>query len=910
MPLTVEESAALPALSRQLPVLVTEAFCTSAVNVCPATLLVSRPDSTAPVSAQVKFTVTSVLFQPLPLAAGVRPPVIAGLVLSIFTVTLAIALVLPALSVHVPLTSVPLVSAVRPLPVVQLSIPLLIVPTSPLSLKVTATSVLFQPLTLAAGALTAVGGLGGVLSMLMPLTVEESAALPALSRQLPVLVTEAFCTSAVNVCPATLLVSRPDSTAPVSAQVKFTVTSVLFQPLPLAAGVRPPVITGLVLSIFTVTLAIALVLPALSVHVPLTSVPLVSAVRPLPVVQPSIPLLIVPASPLSLKVTATSVLFQPLTLAAGALTAVGGLGGVLSILLSLTLEESAALPALSWQLPVLVTEAFCTSAVNVCPATLLVSRPDSTAPVSAQVKFTVTSVLFQPLPLAAGVRPPVITGLVLSIFTVTLAIALVLPALSVHVPLTSVPLVSAVKLLPVVQPSIPLFTPPASPLSLNVTATSVLFQPLTLAAGALTAVGGLGGVLSILLSLTLEESAALPALSWQLPVLVTEAFCTSAVNVCPATLLVSRPDSTAPVSAQVKFTVTSVLFQPLPLAAGVRPPVIAGLVLSIFTVTLAIALVLPALSVHVPLTSVPLVSAVKLLPVVQPSIPLFTPPASPLSLNVTATSVLFQPLTLAAGALTAVGGLGGVLSILMPLTVEESAALPALSRQLPVLVTEAFCTSAVNVCPATLLVSRPDCTAPVSAQVKFTVTSVLFQPLALAAGVRPPVITGLVLSIFTVTLAIALVLPALSVHVPLTSVPLVSAVRPLPVVQLSIPLLIVPASPLSLKVTATSVLFQPLTLAAGALTAVGGLGGVLSILMPLTVEESAALPALSRQLPVLVTEWFWTSVVTVAPATVLVSSPEPPVPAPAQVKFTVTSVLFQPLPLAAGVRPPVITGLV
>src|SRR6266567_3808669 len=160
-------------------------------------------------------------FQPKVFGAGLRLPVITGLVLSIFTVTLPTALTLPALSVHVPLTSVPLVSVVTLLPVVQLSIPLCTVPASPPPLKLTVTSVLFQPLALAAGVLTAVGGLGGVLSMLMPLTVEESAALPALSTQLPVLVTEAFCTSAVNVCPATVLVSRPDSTAPVSAQVKF-----------------------------------------------------------------------------------------------------------------------------------------------------------------------------------------------------------------------------------------------------------------------------------------------------------------------------------------------------------------------------------------------------------------------------------------------------------------------------------------------------------------------------------------------------------------------------------------------------------------------------------------------------------------------------------------------------------------
>src|SRR5947208_16822541 len=103
MPLTVDGSAALPATSTQLPVLVTEAFCTSAVNVCPATLLVSRPDSTAPVSAQVKFTVTSVLFQPLPLAAGVRPPVIAGLVLSMLMLVMVAAdALLRSCSIHTP----------------------------------------------------------------------------------------------------------------------------------------------------------------------------------------------------------------------------------------------------------------------------------------------------------------------------------------------------------------------------------------------------------------------------------------------------------------------------------------------------------------------------------------------------------------------------------------------------------------------------------------------------------------------------------------------------------------------------------------------------------------------------------------------------------------------------------------
>src|SRR5207249_4895886 len=187
---------------------------------------------------------------------------------------------------------------------------------------------------------------------------------------------------------------------------------------------------------------------------------------------------------------------------------------------------------------------------------------------------------------------------------------------------------------------------------------------------------------------------------------------------------------------------------------------------------------------------------------------------------------------------------------------DGSAALPAPSTQLPVFVTDWFMPSVVIVAPSTELVSTPDCTTPVSAQAKVTITSVLFQPNAFAAGLRLPVITGLVLSIFTMTLAKVLMLPALSIHVPLTSVPFVSAVKLLPVVQVSIPLCTVPVSPLLLKLTVTPVLFQPAGLAAGVRTAVGALGGVLSMLMPLTVAESAALPAASTQLPVLVTEPF------------------------------------------------------
>src|SRR5438876_1112432 len=262
-------------------------------------------------------------------------------------------------------------------------------------------------------------------------------------------------------------------------------------------------------------------------------------------------------------------------------------------------------------------------------------------------------------------------------------------------------------------------------------------------------------------------------------------------------------------------------------------------------------------------------------------------------LKVTVTSVLFQPNALG-GTSRAALAVGLVLSMLMLLTVDGSAALPATSTQLPVLVTVWLAPSVLTVAPATVLVAMPDCTAPASAQLKPTVTSTLFQPKVFGAGLRLPSITGLVLSIFTVTLATALTLPALSVHVPLTSVPAVSAVRLLPAMQLSMPLCTVPASPLLVKLTATSVLFQPAALAAGVRTAVGALGGVLSMLISFTVTGSAALPALSTQLPVLVTDWFVPSVLTVAPVTVLMSMPDCPVLLSAQVKLTVTSVLFQP----------------
>ena len=62
----------------------------------------------------------------------------------------------------------------------------------------------------------------------------------------------------------------------------------------------------------------------------------------------------------------------------------------------------------------------------------------------------------------------------------------------------------------------------------------------------------------------------------------------------------------------------------------------------------------------------------------------------------------------------------------------------------------------------------PDWTEPVSAHVKETVTSVLFQPLALARGSRLPLITGTVLSmLMPLTVAELAAFPASSMQSPL-----------------------------------------------------------------------------------------------------------------------------------------------
>ena len=122
--------------------------------------------------------------------------------------------------------------------------------------------------------------------------------------------------------------------------------------------------------------------------------------------------------------------------------------------------------------------------------------------------------------------------------------------------------------------------------------------------------------------------------------------------------------------------------------------------------------------------------------------------------NVTVTFVLFQPAALAVELGAPKLNVGIVLSILMLLIVAGPLTFPALSLQVPVFVTDPFSSSVLTVAPATVLVAMPDCTAPVSAHAKLTVTSVLFQPFAFAAGDRLPVIIGGVRSMVQVALAV------------------------------------------------------------------------------------------------------------------------------------------------------------
>jgi len=98
--------------------------------------------------------------------------------------------------------------------------------------------------------------------------------------------------------------------------------------------------------------------------------------------------------------------------------------------------------------------------------------------------------------------------------------------------------------------------------------------------------------------------------------------------------------------------------------AGVTPHLTVGGVRSILTVTDVSVLEFPAASVHVPFTTIPAVSELRVVGPVQATGLPRTAPVSPLPAKVTVTDgSLFHPAAFGAGVTEAVGGRGGVLSI-------------------------------------------------------------------------------------------------------------------------------------------------------------------------------------------------------------------------------------------------------
>jgi len=203
-------------------------------------------------------------------------------------------------------------------------------------------------------------------------------------------------------------------------------------------------------------------------------------------------------------------------------------------------------------------------------------------------------------------------------------------------------------------------------------------------------------------------------------------------------------------------TVTSVLFQPLAFAPGLALAVVVGGVLSmLMPEAVAGALTLSALSVQAPEADWPAPSVVSNVGEVQ----LASPESASLPLNVTVTSVLFQPLAFAPGLALALA-VGAVLSMLMPEAVAGSLTLPALSVQVPEADWPA--PSAARTAGAVQLAIPESASLPVNV----TVTSVLFQPLAFAPGLALALAVGGVLSMLTECDAAGLMLSALSVQVP------------------------------------------------------------------------------------------------------------------------------------------------
>ncbi len=169
-----------------------------------------------------------------------------------------------------------------------------------------------------------------------------------------------------------------------------------------------------------------------------------------------------------------------------------------------------------------------------------------------------------------------------------------------------------------------------------------------------------------------------------------------------------------------------------------------------------------------------------------------------------------------------------------------------------------------------------------SLQAKLTVTGLLFQPAALAAGVREPTIIGMPLSMLMLPRVTVAVLPAWSEAVPETLWPLPSVETVTGAGQVSTPERVSAQA----KVTVTSVLFQPSGLASSTRAAVTD-GAVRSMLTPVRVAE-ALLPARSVAVPLA------PRLVPSALRVTGLGQLSMPERASVQVKLMATGVLFQP----------------
>src|SRR6266404_3953174 len=585
----------------------------------------------------------------------------------------------PAMSTAVPLTTCPAPSVLTVTGSGQRAIPL----TTSVHVKLTRTSVLFQPAAFGGGLTTALTA-GRLLSMLS--VTDTLAWFPAMSTAVP-----------LTTCPAPSVLTVTGSgqraiPLTTSVHVKLTRTSVLFQPAAFGGGLTTALTAGRLLSMLSVTDTLAW-FPAMSTAVPLTTCPAPSVLTVTGSGQRAIPL----TTSVHVKLTRTSVLFQPAAFGGGLTTALTA--GRLLSMLSVT-DTLAWFPAMSTAVPLTTCPA---------PSVLTVTGSGQRAiplTTSVHVKLTRTSVLFQPAAFGGGLTTALTAGRLLSMLSVTDTLAW-FPAMSTAVPLTTCPAPSVLTVTGSGQRAIPLTTS----VHVKLTRTSVLFQPAAFGGGLTTALTA--GRLLSMLSVT-DTLAWFPAMSTAVPLTTCPA---------PSVLTVTGSGQRAiplTTSVHVKLTRTSVLFQPAAFGGGLTTALTAGRLLSMLSVTDTLAW-FPAMSTAVPLTTCPAPSVLTVTGSGQRAIPL--PPS--VHVKLTRASVLFQPAAFGGGLTTALTA-GRLLSMLS--VTDTLARFPATSTAVP-----------LTTCPAPSVLTvtgsgqRAIPLTP-SVHVKLTRASVLFQPAAFGGG--------------------------------------------------------------------------------------------------------------------------------------------------------------------------------